>query len=457
MSPKMSTALPKWSFFVDTGGTFTDCFARSPDGAVHRAKVLSRGSLSARISQISVPNRLILEGPPNWPENFPVGFRLICDEGELQVAGWSPQSGELVFSGALPASLVPGTAIELFSGEEAPILGQRLILAREGLSPADISASMRLATTRCTNALLEGAGDPPVFFVTQGFPDLLEIGDQRRLGLFDLVPRKRPVLHGPVVEVCERLDREGKVLQAPDLAALEPLARELLEQGNRVAVVSFLHSYVNDAHEQEVARCLQEWGFPTVICSAEIRRFRKWLPRSESSVVEAYLSGVLTGYLDSVEAGLGQGSELLIASSAGGLSPRSDYRAIDSLLSGPAGGVVGAAAVARSAGLEKFINLDMGGTSSDVSRYSGSFAYQSSHQVGDARVANVALRIETVAAGGGSICGVENRLLRVGPQSAGAHPGPACYGFGGPLCLTDVNLLLGRLDPSQFSTPVDPS
>jgi 5-oxoprolinase (ATP-hydrolysing) len=218
-----------------------------------------------------------------------------------------------------------------------------------------------------------------------------------------------------------------------------------------------LHSYVNDAHEQEVARCLKEWGFPTVICSAEIRRFRKWLPRSESSVVEAYLSGVLTGYLDSVEAGLGQESELLIASSAGGLSPRSDYRAIDSLLSGPAGGVVGAAAVARSAGLEKFINLDMGGTSSDVSRYSGSFAYQSSHQVGDARVANVALRIETVAAGGGSICRVEDGFLRVGPQSAGAHPGPACYGFGGPLCLTDVNLLLGRLDPSQFSTPVDPS
>ena len=123
-------------------------------------------------------------------------------------------------------------------------------------------------------------------------------------------------------------------------------------------------------------------------------------------------------------------------------------------MSGPAGGVVGAAAVARSAGLQKFINLDMGGTSSDVSRYSGSFAYQSSHSVGDARVANIALRIETVAAGGGSICRIENGLLRVGPESAGAYPGPACYGFGGPFCLTDVNLLLGRLDPSRFSTPV---
>jgi 5-oxoprolinase (ATP-hydrolysing) len=451
----MSTGLSKWSFFVDTGGTFTDCFARSPEGTIHRAKVLSRGSLSARISKIYGPNRLVLEGPPGWPEGFPIGFRLIHENAELKVNGWLPASAELVLSGALPASFVPGTAIELLSREEAPILGQRLLLARAGLSHAEISASMRLATTRCTNALLEGAGEPPVFFVTQGFPDLLEIGDQRRLGLFDLVPRKRPVLHGPVLEVCERLDSEGKVLQAPDLSVLEPVARELLGQGNRVAVVSFLHSYVNDAHEQEVARCLKEWGFATVICSAEIRRFRKWLPRSESCVVEAYLSRVLTGYLDSVEAGLGQGSELLIASSAGGLSFRSDYRAIDSLLSGPAGGVVGAAAVARSAGLEKFINLDMGGTSSDVSRYSGSFAYQSNHRVGDAQVANVALRIETVAAGGGSICRVEDELLRVGPQSAGAHPGPACYGFGGPLCLTDINLLLGRLDPSQFSTPVD--
>ena len=219
-------------------------------------------------------------------------------------------------------------------------------------------------------------------------------------------------------------------------------------------MVSFLHSYLNDEHEKAVGAKLLEWGFERVILSSEVRRFRKWLPRCESAVVEAYLSNVLNTYLDAVERGLGEGAELLVTSSSGGLSRRSEYRAIDSLLSGPAGGVVGAAAVARSAGIEKFINLDMGGTSSDVSRYSGSFAYQSSHSVGDARVANIALRIETVAAGGGSICRLENDLLRVGPKSAGAYPGPACYGFGGPFCLTDVNLLLGRLDSSRFSTPV---
>ena len=450
----MSESLSSWSFFVDTGGTFTDCLALDPNGTVHRAKVLSRGSLSARIVSIESGNCLRLDGSPDWPDDFPVGFRLVGEDGECRVSAWNKSGSMLQFEDNLPSGLQVGDAIELLSGEEAPVLGQRLILARAGLSPKDISATMRLATTRCTNALLEGKGTAPVLFVTKGFPNLLEIGDQRRTSLFDLVPKKRPVLHGPVVEVNERLDPDGEVLQAPDLSALDAEARELLADGHRVAVVSFLHSYLNDEHEKGVGAKLLEWGFKRVILSSEVRRFRKWLPRCESAVVEAYLSDVLNTYLDEVESGLGEGAELLVSSSSGGLSKRSEYRAIDSLLSGPAGGVVGAAAVARSAGLEKFINLDMGGTSSDVSRYSGSFAYQSSHSVGDARVSNIALRIETVAAGGGSICRIENDLLRVGPESAGAYPGPACYGFGGPFCLTDVNLLLGRLDPSRFSTPV---
>jgi 5-oxoprolinase (ATP-hydrolysing) len=450
----MSESLPSWSFFVDTGGTFTDCLALDPYGTIHRAKVLSRGSLSARIVSIESGNCLRLAGSPDWPDGFPIGFRLVGTDSKCRVSGWNKGISLLQFEDNLPSGLQVGDAIELLSGEEAPVLGQRLILARAGLSPKDISATMRLATTRCTNALLEGKGTAPVLFVTKGFPNLQEIGDQRRTGLFDLVPKKRPVLHGPVVEVAERLDRNGEVLQNPDLSAFQEEAIELIKHGHRVAVVSFLHSYLNDDHEKAVGEKLLEWGFERVILSSEVRRFRKWLPRCESAVVEAYLSDVLNTYLGAVENGLGEGAELLVSSSSGGLSKRSEYRAIDSLLSGPAGGVVGAAAVARSAGLEKFINLDMGGTSSDVSRYSGSFAYQSSHSVGDARVANIALRIETVAAGGGSICRLENGLLRVGPESAGAYPGPACYGFGGPFCLTDVNLLLGRLDPSRFSTPV---
>ena len=211
----MSESLPKWSFFVDTGGTFTDCLALDPHGTIHRAKVLSRGSLSARLASVASGNCLRLDGSPDWPDGFPVGFRLVGENGGCQISGWNKSDSMLQFDGQLPRSLQIGGAIELLSGEEAPVLGQRLILARAGLSPKEIATTMRLATTRCTNALLEGKGTEPVLFVTQGFPNLLEIGDQRRTGLFDLVPKKRPVLHGPVVEVAERLDRDGKVLQSP--------------------------------------------------------------------------------------------------------------------------------------------------------------------------------------------------------------------------------------------------
>ena len=175
-----------------------------------------RGSLSARIASVESGNCLRLDGSPDWPDDFPVGFRLVGEDGECRVSGWNKSDSLLQFEDNLPSGLRVGDAIELLSGEEAPVLGQRLILARAGLSPKEISATMRLATTRCTNALLEGKGTEPVLFVTKGFPNLLEIGDQRRTGLFDLVPKKRPVLHGPVVEVNERLDRNGEVLQAPD-------------------------------------------------------------------------------------------------------------------------------------------------------------------------------------------------------------------------------------------------
>ena len=236
MPRSMSESLPNWSFFVDTGGTFTDCLALAPRGTIHRAKVLSRGSLSARIASTESGNCLRLDGSPDWPDGFPVGFRLFGKDGERRVSGWNKGNSLLQFEDNLPSGLQVGDAIELLSGEEAPVLGQRLILARAGLSTKEISATMRLATTRCTNALLEGKGIEPVLFVSKGFPNLLEIGDQRRTGLFDLVPKKRPVLHGPVVEVNERLDRNGEVLQSPDLSALEADARELLAEIGRAHV-----------------------------------------------------------------------------------------------------------------------------------------------------------------------------------------------------------------------------
>ena len=448
-----------WDFYVDTGGTFTDCLGRGPDGRIERVKVLSRGSLSAQVTSYPAPDCIELSKDPGWPMGFPLDFEIINGQPQIRrsIIAWDPHSKILRTDQPFPQEDQILGALELHSTWEAPILGMRLILARCRVEPSSVRIRMRLATTRCTNALLEDTGRKPVLFVTAGFPDLLEIGDQRRTNLFDLVPHKRPPLHGPVVEVEERIDREGKILQSPNLDQVQKSARSVLAKGHSTAVVSLLNSYRNPRHEREVAVLLYSMGFKQVVESSRIHPFMKWLPRCESAVIEAYLAPILDQYLDRVQEDLGDGAELKIMTSSGGLLDRSQYRAIDSLLSGPAGGVVGAAHMASSAGFADFINLDMGGTSTDVSRHSGQFSYQPEHRIGQARVTGSALHIETIAAGGGSICSVENGLLRVGPRSAGAYPGPACYGFGGPFCLTDANLLLGRLDSRKFSTPIDPS
>ncbi len=447
-----------WAIHVDTGGTFTDCITEAPDGEIFRAKVLSHGSLPGVVDEIIGSRSMRIKVPWRAPDDFPVGFTVLfpdLPDFRCKVSGYHASSGRIIVDEDLPIVSSSGEPVELVSGWEAPILAARLILAAQGVDLGQASVVMRLATTRCTNALLEGKGAPPVFFVTRGFPDLLRIGDQRRLGLFDLCPRKRQPLHGRVVEVNERLDRQGAVLEKLDPEDLRERVQPLLESGCRVAAISLLHSHLNPRHEEQLAEFLREMGFEVVTASANIRPFHKWLPRAESAVVEAYLTPVLNQYLGKVASEIEDGS-LHVMTSAGGLVGTESYRAIDSLLSGPAGGVVGAVAVSRRVGLDKVIALDMGGTSADVSRFDGDFDYSDRHAVGEALVSSLALRIETVAAGGGSHCWLDGDLLAVGPASAGARPGPACYGYGGPLCLTDVNLLLGRLDLSLFTVPVFP-
>ena len=446
-----------WDFFIDTGGTFTDCLGRELGGKEVREKVLSRGSLTGKVEEQLSDYEIKLGDDSDWPNDFPTGFTVLITSIEdisLKVESWDVKSKTLRFSERLRKVKITGKTIELFSGWEAPILGMRLILARVEQKQSDCLIRMRLATTRCTNALLEDKGQRPVLFLTAGFPDLMEIGDQRRMHLFDLIPRKRKSFAGPCLEVEERTDRSGKVIMAPNLSILISRASELIKRGHKVAVISFLNSFLNQENENIVAQTLKEIGFQTVVTSAGIHPFMNWLLRSESSVLEGYLYPILEKYLEDIISGLGELGELLIMNSSGGLFNRKHYRAIDSLLSGPAGGVVGACTVAKRAGLSQFINLDMGGTSTDVSRFSGSYSYQSIQHVGEAKLSGVSMEIETVAAGGGSICRVENGRLMVGPESAGAYPGPACYGFGGPLCVTDINLILGRLDSNLFSTPV---
>lgn len=327
---------------------------------------------------------------------------------------------------------------------------------------------LRLATTRGTNALLERRGAATALFITRGFGDLLRIGNQQRVALFALDVRRAPALYREVVEVPERLAANGTVIEPLDLAAVLPEVERLLGSGIESTAAALLHSYRNPAHEQAVAAELRRQGLRSVSTSAELASVVKILPRAETAVVNAYLAPIIESYLADVAGALDGcdpgSSSLHMMTSAGGLVRAERYQARDSLLSGPAGGVVRAVRSGRENGVRRLIAFDMGGTSTDASRFDGDYEYLYEHRVGSATVAAPALAIETVAAGGGSICWLAGdpagpgsggaRQVKVGPESAGADPGPACYGAGGPLTLTDVNLLLGRLDPRRFGIPI---
>jgi 5-oxoprolinase (ATP-hydrolysing) len=453
---------PSWRLEVDTGGTFTDCLATAPDGTRHRAKVLSSSSLRARIADLAAPDRLRLDAPWQVPPGFFTGctLRLLDGAGadgaggageEIAVVGDGPE-GFLRLAAPL-AGAAPGAAVELRSPEEAPVLAARLITGTAPPAPLPPIA-LRLATTRGTNALLERRGTPTAFFVTAGFGDLLRIGTQQRPDLFVLDIRRPAPLYSAVVEVEERLAADGAVVRPLDLDALRPAAHRLLAEGCEAAAVALLHSYRNPAHEEAVGEALRACGFRHVALSSQLAPSIQILPRAETAVVEAYLSGVLASYLEGVARPLSD-STLHVMTSAGGLVRAGSFRAKDSLLSGPAGGVVGAARAGRRSGFPRVLAFDMGGTSTDVARIDGDFEYVFEHRVGDAHLVAPALAVESVAAGGGSICRFDGDRLRVGPESTGARPGPACYGLGGPLTLTDVNLLLGRLAPERFEIPLD--
>ena len=448
---------PEWTLYIDTGGTFTDCIGRAPDGSLHRCKVLSSSALRARYAGRSGPDGCCLEGLADLPEDFFREFHLrFPDRGlpGLRVTAWNPATAEIRVDGILPGYLRVGTIVELQLAEEAPVLAAR-VLTR---TPGDRSLprlAMRLATTRGTNALLEEKGVAPLLFINTGLEDLLVIGDQRRPDLFALDPKRPAPLHGPVVPVAGRLAADGSEIIPLDRIALEQAARSWRERGFKTAAVCLMHSYRNPSHERVVAACLKEAGFAHVSISSDLAPVIRIVPRCETTVVDAYLAPVMNSYLDAVGTILDRG-RLHVMTSSGGLVTRAAYRPKDSLLSGPAGGVVGTAAVARRTRQPRVIAFDMGGTSTDVSRYDGEFDYRFRQTIGRANVFGPALKIETVAAGGGSICRFDGRVLTVGPDSAGASPGPACYGAGGPLTLTDVNLLLGRLDPDLFGLPVFP-
>ncbi|MCP3980569.1 MAG: 5-oxoprolinase [bacterium] len=443
-----------WNIWVDTGGTFTDGLALSPDGSERRVKILTTSALRGTVSRVDDDGALAVDQAWGAPSDLIRGFRfrlLGRDHPERSVVRFDADGGRIELDGPIDDA-TSGMPFEVVSDEEAPLLAARLLTGTVAGSALP-ACRMRLATTLGTNALLTRAGVPTALFVTAGFGDLPAIGDQQRPDLFRLhIERPRP-LHERIVEVDERIAADGRVLRAPDPEAVREAARELTREGIRSAAVALMHGYLVAEHERLVRDALLEAGFTHVTCSHEVAARIKLVPRSETTVVDAYLAPVVRGYLERVAASTPEG-KLLVMTSSGGLLDPASYRPKDSLLSGPAGGVVGAALAGRRAGDARVIGFDMGGTSTDVARFDGDYEYVYEHGVGDARIVAPALAIESVAAGGGSVCWLDGERLRVGPQSAGADPGPACYGAGGPLSVTDVNLLLGRLDPSRFEIPI---
>ncbi len=464
-----------WQLQVDTGGTFTDCIAVSPSGEIRRLKVLSSSALRGRIAAPPGRRSVTIEGLPALPAGFFRGFlfrpvlRAHSDRlaegrpGGILALDWDPAALRLDLAEDLDsipeiAALAAGAACELVGPEEAPVLAARIATGTPPDRPLPPLA-MRLATTRGTNALLERKGAPVAFFVTAGFADLLAIGTQARPDLFALAIEKPAPLYARVVEVAERLAADGAVLKPLDAEAAGRAAREAVSRGATSAAIALLHAYRDSRHERQLAAILRAAGFSRVAVSSELAPEIGFVARAATTVVEAYLAPIFSGYLERVAGALGNGGKgdsLWVMTSAGGLARAEGYRAKDGLLSGPAGGVLGAAAAGRRSGFPRVLSFDMGGTSTDVARYDGDFELRFEHRVGDAHLVAPALGVETVAAGGGSICSRVDRQLSVGPESAGASPGPAAYGAGGPLTITDVNLLLGRLSPERFGIPIDP-
>ncbi|MFT3728366.1 MAG: hydantoinase B/oxoprolinase family protein [Terricaulis sp.] len=389
-----------WRFWIDRGGTFTDVVARGPDGE-------------------DVVHKLLSVNPGRY--------------------------------------------------DDAALEAIRVILKKHGAALDDV-AEVRLGTTVATNALLERKGARVALVVTQGFADALEIGVQARPEIFALNIVKPDLLHERVIEVRERVTAEGEVLTPLDEAHARATLRSAYDDGIRAVAIACLHGYAYPAHERALADIAREIGFAQISVSSEISGLIKYVPRADTTVADAYLSPVLRAYVDGFALGfapspagelsaqLTEGAApLLFMQSNGGLAHAASFRGRDAVLSGPAGGVVGMAAAAQRAGFNHALGFDMGGTSTDVSHFAGAFERTNDTVVAGVRLAAPMLSVHTVAAGGGSICFFDGARLRVGSHSAGADPGPACYRRGGPLTVTDCNVLLGRVRPEFFPAIFGPN
>jgi 5-oxoprolinase (ATP-hydrolysing) len=485
----------RWRLFIDTGGTFTDCLAIAPEGdpaaRIRRAKVLSSGRLRGTVVDAAAMAPRVHFGGHPLGRDLLRGGLVLAERAAAQgarVLSFDSDSGTLGLDRPLP--LRAGGCLEILTEKEPPLLAAHVVTATPldaPLPPIDL----RLATTRGTNALLERRGARTALLTTAGFADVLTIGDQRRPELFALDIRRPPPLPWTVLEVEERIDAAGEVLTPLRPEEIDRLVDALRGGSVEAVAIALLHAWIEPAHEQRLAAALRQRGFQHVVASAERSPTLGFLDRATRATVDAFLGPAIGEYLrriaDALEVrtpryapGAGargsaaprvdvaardsplgpessphQQSRIRVLSSAGGLLPIERFAPGDGLLSGPAGGVLGAAAAAKASGFSRAIGLDMGGTSTDVAEAVVPPPLHFRHRVGDVTISAPAVAIETVAAGGGSIVWLDRGHLAVGPSSAGAEPGPACYGMGGPLTLTDVDLLLGRLAADRFEIPID--
>ncbi|MBN9459106.1 MAG: hydantoinase B/oxoprolinase family protein [Bosea sp.] len=375
-----------WDFWIDRGGTFTDVIGRDPSGNLHARKLLS-------------------ENPGAYRDAAVQGIR---------------------------------DHIGLRTGE--PI-------------PAGAIGEVRMGTTVATNALLERKGDRTLLVTTKGFRDALRIGYQARPDIFAKQIVLPEALYEAVEEIEERVLADGTVERAPDEATVRNALQAQYDAGFRAVAIVFMHGYRYPAHEQVTARIAREIGFPQVSVSHEVSPLIKLVGRGDTAVVDAYLSPILSRYVQQVSEELDvtrTGARLMFMMSSGGLTAAELFQGKDAILSGPAGGVVGLAETGRSAGFDKVIGFDMGGTSTDVAHFDGEYERAFETEVAGVRMRAPMMLIHTVAAGGGSILHYDGARFRVGPDSAGANPGPAAYRRGGPLAVTDANVMVGKLIPSYF-------
>lgn len=376
----------KWHFWIDRGGTFTDILGRDPSGTITSQKLLS-------------------ENPDRYEDAALQGIRDLMG--------------------------VP---------DDQPV-------------PADKIAAIKMGTTVATNALLERKGEPTVFVTTAGFADALRIGYQNRPDIFALQIVRPELLYTRVIEVEERIGASGEIVTPLNVTSARDDLKKVYQAGLRSVAICLVHGYRFHDHEAQLAEMAREIGFDQISVSHEVSPLMKYVSRGDTTLVDAYLSPILRRYIDRVENQVDRETSncrLLFMQSNGGLTDASLFHGKDAILSGPAGGVVGMIETGRAAGFEKLIGFDMGGTSTDVSHFAGDY-----ERVFDTEVAGIRLRapmmsIHTVAAGGGSILSFDGARMRVGPQSAGADPGPKAYRKGGPLTVTDANILLGKIQPHLF-------